>query len=91
MRFVDREQKLDVDMYYGGYWGTAWDTVIPETIVRIEINAYALEGDRLVWSGLSKSVDPQNTSDLIDQVTGVVGKALAAQEVFARPERTASR
>lgn len=88
MRFLGREEKLTYDPYLEPYWGNAWDATIPETIVRIEINAYALEGNRLVWSGLSKSVDPNDVSDVIEQVSSVVSRELEKQHLLAKPEPT---
>jgi hypothetical protein len=81
MRFVGREHTFvaypSMDMYWG--WGTE---VVPETITRIEINAYSLANNQLVWSGISKSIDADNVHELIDDVTAVASHELLKQRVI---------
>ena len=82
MRFVGAEHRVDYEPGYYTFWGGTWDTVMPETIVRIEINAYALDGDRLVWSAMSKSVDPDSMEDMINDVTSVAARELVKDRVI---------
>lgn len=83
MRFVGATQKLDYYPTFDMYWGAAWGAVYPETIVRIELNAYSLPSNRLVWSAISKSVDPDNIGEVIDDVTEVAAQDLAKHAVVA--------
>jgi hypothetical protein len=83
MRFVGATQKLDYYPTFDMYWGAAWGAVYPETIVRIELNAYTLPNNRLVWSAISKSVDPDSVGEVIDDVTEVAAQNLAQHAVIA--------
>lgn len=88
MRVVGREQKLEYYPTFDTYWGATWGTAIPETIVRVEISAYSLYDNHLVWSALSKSTDPEDVHELINDVAKLAANELDKQGVVAR---TASR
>lgn len=83
MRLVDSETKLEYVPTLDTYWGGAWSEAVPETIVRIEVNAYSLNGNRLVWSGISKSIDPDDLSQLVNDVTAVVSRELDKEHIIA--------
>jgi hypothetical protein len=86
MRLVDAHQQL---AYYPGfdtYWGGAWGSVVPETIVRVEINAYSLATKQLVWSAMSKSVDPDSANQLVSDVTTVASDRLARDRIIGSPQ-----
>jgi len=83
MRIVDRETKPQYYATFDYFWGDAWGPVVIETIVRIEINAYSLLNNQLVWSGLSKSVDPDSVNELINDVTELVGDELVHAGIVA--------
>lgn len=93
---VDREQSWDpgyvavAPAYYGSawnYWGHwypyAWDPGYfrTYTTVRIETVAYAVDGENLIWSGLSESTNPGSVSKLIKQVAVAVGADLKKRNV----------
>jgi hypothetical protein len=40
-RFVAANQKLEYHSGFDDYWGGAYGQVVPETVVRIEVNAYS--------------------------------------------------
>jgi hypothetical protein len=81
MRLVGKTTKLDYYPTFEGYWGASYwglgGPAGPETIVRIEINAYSLISSDLVWSALSKSVDPSGVRQVIDDVSKVAATNLA--------------
>ncbi len=52
------------------------------TLVRMETNAYSLDDDQLVWSALTRTMEPDDVRDLIDEVTQVVTRELARRAVF---------
>jgi hypothetical protein len=52
-----------------------------EVVVRIETNVYSLNDNTLLWSALSKTVDPESVGDVIDEVTGVVSKQMQRERV----------
>jgi hypothetical protein len=90
LRLVGKETKLvATPTTFDGYWGTAWPgaydpgTLSTETIVRVETKVFSLADSKLVWSGLSKTVDPNTMHSAIDDVTKVVAKALEKQQIVA--------
>lgn len=91
MRIVDREQQLEAvpgtfDAYWGywggGYWGgPGWGAYSPgylytETIYKIETAAYSLRDGRLVWSAVTRTVDPTNADEMVEQTTQLVAGQL---------------
>jgi hypothetical protein len=89
MRLVDSETKLEYVPTLDSYWATPWSQAVPETIVRIEVNAYSLNGNRLVWSGISKSIDPEDLSQLVNDVTEVVSRELDKERIIpGKPVKT---
>jgi len=74
---------------WGGFWGPAWGGAYDaaylstETVVRVETSVYQLSDGKLVWTGLSKTVDPRSMGSAIGDVTHVVAKTLEKQQVVA--------
>jgi len=90
LRLVGNETKLvATPSTFDGYWGMAWPGAYSpgylstETVVRVETKVFSLADNKLVWSGLSKTVDPNTMSSAIDDVTNVVAKALEKQQIIA--------
>jgi len=77
---------------YDGYWGSTWpyaydNYVFDSPVVRVETNFYSLRDNALVWSARSKTVDAENTNEVIDEVTSLVATTLeqrSAAETTAR-------
>jgi hypothetical protein len=70
---------------YWGYWGPyAWDPgyLRTDTVVRIEIVAYSLGQDMMIWSGLSESTNPGSVRRLIQQVAVPVAAELKKRNVI---------
>jgi hypothetical protein len=84
MRLFGTEQSWDYAPGVYSWWGDTWDAVVPETIVRVEVNAYNLDNDQLVWSAISRSIDPTSTRELVNDVTEVVGREMGKQDVITR-------
>jgi hypothetical protein len=99
MRFLGADQKLVSYPSLYDYWGPGWGygyyyggyDVYPETIVLVSISAYSLPSRNLVWSGVSRSVDPDNLNDLINDTTEVAARQLQKQQVVGGPAQTAQR
>jgi hypothetical protein len=94
MKMVSAEEHLNYyptfDGYWGGMWGPgAWGTVVPTTVVRIQINAYSLTNNQLVWSAVSKSVDPDSVGELVSDVTKVVSARLEKDHVVGATQASA--
>jgi hypothetical protein len=94
MRLVDREHQLQyVPPMFDDYWGPAWGGAWPggyyspgyaytETVVRMESTAYSLRNNQLLWSALSKTVDPGSSKRLINDVTKIVAEQLTRRGVI---------
>jgi hypothetical protein len=99
MRFLGAHEKLVSYPSLYDYWGPGWGygyyyggyDVYPETIVRVSISAYSLPTNNLVWSAVSRSVDPDNLNELINDTTKVAARELQKQEVIPTPVQTAQR
>jgi hypothetical protein len=64
-----------------GYWGTSWpyaydNYVFDSPVVRVETSLYSLHDNQLVWSARSKTVDADDTNEVIDEVTTLVASTL---------------
>jgi hypothetical protein len=74
---------------FDSYWGMAWPGVYDpgylttETVVRVEAKVFSLADNKLVWAGLSKTVDPNTIRSVIDDVTKVVAETLKKQQIVA--------
>jgi hypothetical protein len=87
MRIVDREQQINSVPasfdYYWGYWGPSYygysspGYVYTETIYRLESAAYSLRDGKLVWSALTKTVDPDSAHQLVNQTSQLVASSLS--------------
>jgi hypothetical protein len=86
MRIVDREQGVDYTPstfdgywgYWGGYYGYAgYYGTYTYDIYRLETAAYSLATNQLVWSALTKTVDPDSAHKLLDSTSKVVATQLA--------------
>jgi hypothetical protein len=47
-----------------------------DTVVRVETNLYSLRPDKLLWSAMTATVDPDNVRQLSSDVVGAVGEQL---------------
>lgn len=90
LRLVSRDQELEyVPGSFDYYWGMTYDPgyLYSETVVRIETSAYSLEDNRLVWSAISRTVDPDSIREGIDEVTALAASQLQKQGVVAGTPR----
>lgn len=84
MRILDREQNIESygggGPYWGGYgwygWGGWDDYTYTETNYRVETAAWDLHGDRLVWSTMTKTTDPENARELVKDTSEVVASRI---------------
>jgi hypothetical protein len=80
IRMVSAEQELDESPTFDG---DTWATAVPETILRVEIAAYALPSKQLMWTAVSKSVDPYSARAAIGDASKLAGDRLAEAHVVA--------
>lgn len=86
---VATRQISDTGEYGGAAWPMHTDTnyVYDRNVVRLETAVYSLDDGRLVWSALSRTVDPIGASTVIDEVTTLVARELTRQGVFVATRR----
>jgi hypothetical protein len=73
--------------YGAGYMGpTAYEYVPPSVttdhVMSIETNIYDGKTGKLVWTGLSRSVNPNESDNVIAEISGVVKAKLRAQKLI---------
>ncbi len=91
MRMVDETQELNYTpgmsypSYYGGFygyygygWGAAYSPgyMTTNTIVSVETNLYKLDGDELVWSGVTETMNPSDIAKTVNEIADAVGDNL---------------
>lgn len=65
-----------------GYYGWAWSTVYTpdymkwEKTVSVEASVYRMSDEKLVWSAISQSTDPDSAKNVIDDVARLVVKKM---------------
>jgi hypothetical protein len=96
LRLVSKEHQLQYipstfDGYWGPGWGMAYDPgdVAIETVLRVETSAYSLTSGQLVWSEITKTVDPDSPRQGIDQVTTVAAREMQKDGILASAARPA--
>lgn len=67
--------------YYGYGWGMAYSPsyLVTDTEVQLETNIYSLKENRLIWSGRSRTLNPESVNQMIDEVAQAVGDELRRQ------------
>jgi hypothetical protein len=67
--------------FWGGYWGWGWGTVYQpgyltaDKVVSVETLVYSLRQDKLVWAGVSQTVDPTELNSFVSELAkAVTGK-----------------
>ena len=94
LRLVSAEQELGWAPgvapvgFWGGYdygYGAVGGgpEVYVETVVRVEIKVYSLTEDKLIWGGVSESIDPGGVQSLIAKIAEAAGKELRRQGLIA--------
>jgi protein-S-isoprenylcysteine O-methyltransferase Ste14 len=84
MRLVSDQERV---RYVPGRYETMWGRVVSydpgyttvERIVRVETSVYSIPQRKLLWSGVSRTLNPNDLGDLVDDVVEAVGKELEAQ------------
>ena len=70
---------------YGAYYDYAWPLayepayLLADTVVVFETNLYRVSDGRLVWSGVSETLNPSSARELVGEVAREVGKELREQ------------
>lgn len=54
---------------YVGRYGSSYDPVaVEDTVVHLETNLYAVDGEQLVWSGKTESFNPSDVKTLLTEM-----------------------
>lgn len=98
LRVVDEEQTLNYTpgmtypSYYGGFygyygygWGAAYSPgyMTTNTVVSVETNLYRLDGDELVWSGVTETMNPSNIGKTVNEIADAVGDNLTQRGLIS--------
>ena len=88
MNFVSSEKQVTVQPpSYGtvwGYYGTRSIVYDPgyvrtDTILRVETTIYRISDEKLLWTGISRTLNPSNVPELVRDVAKSVGDELRSQ------------
>lgn len=69
------------DRYYGYAWNRAYDPGYLRTdrLLRVETNVYSIADNKLIWTGISETFNPENTVKLVADVARAVAKDLESK------------
>jgi len=90
IRLVSRESSAgSLDDYWGSAWPSVYDPnyAFTDVVVRVETNVYSLANNELVWSALSRTIDPATSRTVVEEVTTLVAGELAARGVVISSRR----
>ena len=96
MRLVGREQEVTwvpgsyPTPYYSfyGYHTYSYPMVYDpgylrtDEIVKIETNVYSIEDDKLIWTGLSESFNPEDVTSLVSDIAAAIADDMRAKGVM---------
>ncbi len=100
MRMVNEEQKLSYTpgmtypSYYGGFygyygygWGMAYSPgyLRTDTIVSVETNLYDVDDNELVWAGVTETFNPNQVSQMVNEIADAVSKNLRSRGLVELP------
>lgn len=67
---------------WGPYWRISWNGFYDpgyyttEKTFQVEVNVYSLRTDKLIWTGMTSTIDPAGKTELFDQVGAMVYKKM---------------
>jgi len=84
LRLVSDEERVT---FVPGRYETMWGRVVSydpgyttvDRILRVETRLYSVAQGKLLWSGVSRTVDPRDLADLVDGIANAVGEELEVQ------------
>jgi hypothetical protein len=75
---------------WSGYWGFGWREVYQpgylqtDTIVSVETLVYSFVQDKLLWAGMSETLNPSRSDQLVRELAGKVASQLEKEGLLAR-------
>jgi protein-S-isoprenylcysteine O-methyltransferase Ste14 len=84
MRLIATEERVT---YVPGRYETGWGRVVSydpgyttvDQIVRIETSVYSVTQGKRLWSGVTRTLNPSDLPELVDEVAQAIGRELEAQ------------
>ena len=84
MRLIASEERVT---YMPGRYETMWGRVVSydpgytvvDQIVRVETSLYSITQHKRLWSGVTRTLNPSDLPDLVDEVAHAIGRELQAQ------------
>lgn len=76
--------------FWGGYWGYGWGYanspgyITTDSVVKIETLVYSMEQDKLVWAGVSRTVDPTKVDSFIKELANAVANAMEKDGLLSK-------
>ena len=73
--------------YYGYGWGSAWGPgyAVTDTVVRLEVLAYDLRDEKLLWAGESETTNPDSLDAYVREVVKAAASAMTRDGVLIEP------
>jgi len=73
--------------YYGYGWGAPYSPgyVVTDTVIRLEVLAYDLRQEKLVWAGQSETANPESLDDFVRSVVKAAAREMTRAGVLAEP------
>lgn len=69
---------------YWGYYGPyPQDQLNANSVVRVEINVFSLAADKLLWTGVSKTLNPADAGELVAEIVAAAGQELRKQGLIS--------
>ena len=73
--------------YYGYGWNASYSPgyVVTDTVIRLEVLAYDLRQEKLVWAGQSETSNPESLDDFVRSVVKSAAREMTRAGVLAEP------
>ena len=96
---VDKDQRYvpgNYPTYYGswrGYYGAAWGGYYDpgyyttDKTFYVEVNVYSMPKDKLVWSGITSTINPSSGQNLFDGVISAVEQKMKDEGFLVTPAK----
>lgn len=72
--------------YHSGYWGSYYDPgyYIENTSYKVEVNLFSIKRDKLIWSGLTSTLNPISVKSTMTEIAETVQKQLQKDIEFSK-------
>lgn len=76
--------------YYGASWGGYYDPgyYTTDKTYYVEVNVYSIPKDKLIWSGITSTINPSTGQELFDGVISAVERKMIEEGFLVKPAKT---